>query len=147
MSIVEVLLAAGVLAGLGVAVMVMTGQSVNALRVDRVRVAAEEICHATVERFGRGSDNVQVLMQPGDEPGAFVANNLWERAPDAYAAMGFTRVRELAAQNGLAMRLELKPVERGLDVLTCEVSWNGDRRGARAERVQYSRWILHDHVH
>ena len=150
LSLVEVLLALAVLAVLGVAVLAMTGQSVEALRVDRVRAAAEELCRSTVERFGTGEDNVQAHLAPlADQPGTLAADDLWERIPEVYRAMGFTRLAELKTRNGLAMRVCLRGgVEPGLDVLTCDVSWRDDRGASRPpEHVKYTRFILRDHVH
>jgi len=145
LALVEVLLAAGLLAALGGAVLLMTGQSVDALRVDRVRMGAEELCRATVERFGRGEDNLQARLSPSVEAGVLTGENLWEQMPEVYAAMGFPRAAEQARRDGLAMKVRLRRgAEPGLDVLTCEVAFRATRL---PERVVYTRFLLHDHVH
>ncbi|MBI4864902.1 MAG: hypothetical protein HY815_32280 [Candidatus Riflebacteria bacterium] len=150
LSIIEVLVAVAVLSAVGLPVIYMASRSVETLRLDRTRVAAEEICHGTIERFGRGQDNLQAYLTPlATDPRTLEARNLWERIPEVYSEMGCSRIPEMVEKNGLSMKICRRPgTVPGLDILSCEVSWTRDRQSVRKrDSVTYVRFILNEHVH
>jgi len=149
-TIVEVLIAIAIVSSLGLPVMYMASQNLRTLKYDRVRIAAEEICHATIERFGLGQDNVQAFLTPvSGEPKSLEAVDLWTKTPEVYRLMGCVRIDELVARNGLSMKVRLEQeVSPSVDLFVCQVSWTNDGRSSkRPNKVVYARFILRDHLH
>jgi len=139
-----------IVTSLGIPVFCLVTRSVETLRLDRARVAAEEICHATVERYGRAQDHIQRLLSPSPEdPKVLEGKDLFKKVPEVYEEMKLSHALDIASKIGLSMDVRLqREVEPGLDVLSCRVSWIKDRQGERSPgHVVYIRFLLHDHLH
>ena len=149
-GIVEILAAVAVL-GVAMAPIVLLGfRAFETVQTDTLRLTAESLCHNTIERFGRAQDMLPVFLKPtATDPEVLEGVNLWEKLPDYFQELGPANLAELAAKNGLKMRLLLKKTATvGVDSLICEVWWTGTRgHVSRTEKLSYARMILHDHVH
>ena len=146
LSLAEVLIAAGVLAALGLPVLDLATQNARSLRYDRARVYADRLALATLERFASDPAGLRrwVAATP-DDPWTLRGTDLWQRAPDLYAEIGFADVAAWSASHDMHLKLTLSvDAAPGLDLAVCEVSWSRD--GSR-EKVTHVRAHLQPHVH
>ena len=150
LTLLEVVVAATLMAVLAIPVLRLATRNVELTRFDRVRLAAEALCHDTLERFGRAQDGLQVhLSRSTTDPAVYEATDPWNLLGGRFGAMGYDQIALLAWRYDLRLRVRLRvDLIPGLDLLTCEASWRVERDGpARRDRVQYERFIIHEHTH
>lgn len=147
---VEVLIAVTIISLSLMPILYLSTRNVETARLDRVRVAAEGLCHNTLERFGRSEDNCQIfLAQNPSNPNEFSGANLWTLSEHLKEALGSepAEIQKVIAGNDMAMLVTLvRDTPPGLDTLRCRVTWTSEReRVQKLESVEYVRYILHDH--
>jgi hypothetical protein len=148
-SLVEVSVAATLLACAGLPLMTTVCRSVTAVRVDTLRVHAETLCHNALERLGRCPANVRALAHASTDPATLEAELSWLTEPETIRQLACSPMHSVTADTDLRLVVRLrKGVEPGLDELTCRVLWTTRRgRSSRTSQVSYSRFILHAHLH
>jgi hypothetical protein len=149
MTMVEVLISVTIISLALLPILYVARRNMETTRIDRVRVAAEAICHNTLERFGRGEDNVAFYLQPAPgEPNVMVGRDLWSNRELA-RDLGAEAAGALIALNRMRMEVKLtRHPATGLDLLYCRVYWHNDReRQQKTDSVAYARYIVRDHLH
>lgn len=143
-SIIEILVALTILS-FCLPVFVLSRQNLAADKVHRVRLAAESLCHNTLERFGRPEDDLLKYLAPSDsEPGAYDGTDLWLR-PELAADLGATATGRLLTAHEMRMQVRLqRDVADGLDLFECSVSWVLEVGGTKRDSVTYARHVLRD---
>ena len=140
-SLLELLVAAAMMAAALVPIVWMASHNLDALRVDRQRTFAEALCHDTLERLGSSQAHpLRVLSGSGN---LLAATDPWIAHPELFRSMGYEKLSE---RRELHMSLALiRDVGPELDMLACEVSWKAES-GRRGEKVRYARFLTYDHT-
>jgi Tfp pilus assembly protein PilV len=148
LTIIEVLVSVTIISLALLPILYMASRNVETARLDRVRVAAEAICHNVLERFGRAEDNAASFLEadPG-EPGTYTGTDIWNKFPHLRPLLGIDRVAVLMAQAKMEVTLTLKArTAPGMDTLSCKVAWVADPNVTkRPESISYERFVLRDH--
>jgi type II secretory pathway pseudopilin PulG len=149
LTMVEVLISVTIISLAMLPIIYMQSRNVETARLDRVRVAAEALCHNTLERYGRAEDNVRrALVQNPSNPNEFSGLNLFATSPHLADVLGANVIEalKLVEQQDLGQLVTLtldRPA--GMNTLRCRVFWTSDReRTRRQESVEYVRYIAHD---
>jgi hypothetical protein len=144
-SIIEILVAVAILS-FCLPVFLLSRQNLHADRAHRVRLAAEAICHNTLERFGRAEDDLLRYLQPEGTGEVYVGADLWTNAELA-DDLGALAAGPLLEAHRMHMQVRLqRDVAEGLDLVVCRVGWLGDPSVGQgtADSVTYARHILRD---
>ena len=143
-TIIEVLMAVAILS-FCFPVFVLSRQNLASDRVHRVRLAAESLCHNTLERFGRAEDDLLHRLKPSEsEPGSFDGADLWTD-PRLAQDLGATAAGPLLAQHDMHMEIRLqRNVAEDLDLVVCSVSWVAEAGAKQRDAITYARHVLRD---
>lgn len=143
-SIIEILIALLILS-FCLPIFFLSRQNLAADRVHRVRLAAESLCHNTLERFGRAEDDLLKYLTPVDgEPGTFDGADLW-RNPALTVDLGAAAAGDLLTGHDMHMQIRLqRDVAETLDLVVCRVSWAPDASGKARDSLTYARHVLRD---
>ena len=146
-TIIEILIALAILS-FCLPVFFLSRQNLAADKTHRVRLAAEALCHNTLEWFGRAEDNLLHYLKPSEgDPTAFEGVDLWshvELADD----LGAVAAGPLLAAFEMHQEVRLqRDVAEGMDLVVCRVTWllGPDRPGR--DSVTYARHVLRDATH
>ena len=144
---VEVLISVTIIALSLLPILYLASHNVETTRLDRVRAAAEQLCHNTLELFGHAEDNpFQYLSQSPAQPTDWVGTNLFSANPYLRDALGgdTIQVLQLETLNQFTQYVTLfqnKPP--GMNTLSCKVTWMSDQNHTRKqESVEYVRYVL-----
>ena len=145
LTLVEVLIAVTIISLSLMPILYLASRNVETVRLDRVRVAAEAICHNTLERFGRAEDNCRYfLTQDSKDPNKFTGVNLWASNDHLKEALGTESLEKMIELNSMRMTVVLE-LEKppGMASLTCSVIWDSDHdKFHKTENLTYTRYIL-----
>lgn len=142
-TLVEILVALAILS-FCLPVFVLSQQNLAADKVHRLRLGAEQLCHNTLERFGRAEDNLLAYLKQSGEPSVFEGTDLWQFGEVA-ADIGEPAVRELIRTHDMHMEVRLQRDARaGLDLVVCRITWAPELGGKNRDSVVYARSILRD---
>lgn len=148
-TMVEILVSVTIVSLALLPILYLASRNVETARLDRVRIAAEGLCHNVLERLGRADDNPAFVLVP-DSPAmtSYTGQDIWQQSAHLAEAIGIDAVAPVIRDHQLHMIVSLKkdtPVRR-MDTLTCKVTWlsNADR-SPRPESITYQRFILREH--
>lgn len=147
-TMVEILVSVTIVSLALLPILYLASRNVETARLDRVRIAAEALCHNVLERLGRAEDNPERFLVP-DSPDqtSFSGQDIWQQSAHLTEAIGLDAVGPVIRDHQLHMIVSLKKgTPAGMDTLTCKVTWlsNADRN-PRPESITYQRFILRDH--
>lgn len=144
---IELLIAAAVLAAALLPIVSMANHNVELQRAERLRVLAEALSHDLLERIGRSQSYPGQILQPSANPKLAVALDPWVAHRELFAQMGYSDIEAIASRVNMHMSVSL---ERGvapeLDLLICEISWVSDGWTRKPEKYRYARFLTYGHM-
>lgn len=147
-TVVEILMAVAVLSFTMVPVLYLTSAQVTVAKVDRVRLLANALCLATLERFGRYENSPWDFLSPTENPRERVGMDLWRRDPLLGALVNDPGVRTLFTVHDVKSSIFMvRDLEPGLHQIVSDVDWRVDTgTNSRRERVTYSRFVAKEQI-
>jgi type II secretory pathway pseudopilin PulG len=147
-TLVEILISVTIISLSLLPILYLASRNVETARLDRVRIAAEAMCHNVLERLGRAEDNPERFLVP-DSPAlaSYTGQDIWQQSQHLTEAIGVDAVEPVIRNHQLHMIVSLKKnTPAGMDTLTCKVTWLSDAdRNPKPESITYQRFILREH--
>jgi type II secretory pathway pseudopilin PulG len=148
LTLVEILVSVTIVSLALLPLLYLASRHVETARRDRVRIAAESLCHNVLERLGRTEDNPETFLVP-DSPAlaSFTGQDIWQQSPHIAEALGIDAVEPVIRNHQMHMIVSLKKDSpAGMDTLTAKVTWLSDAdRNPKPESITYQRFILRAH--